>query len=74
MNEQLPWREPLARWPDDWRERWGRRANDLEDAGLHWIEAERQAWNETLDLKRQGPTAAKVAAVETTKTLFREVA
>lgn len=52
MSESLtPWRELLARWPDEWRERWGRRANALEDAGLHWIEAERQAWNEVIKLK-----------------------
>lgn len=75
MSESLtPWREPLARWPDECRERWGRRANDLEASGLHWVEAERQAWNETLALKRQGTAAATVAAVETTRNLWKEVA
>lgn len=48
----LPWRALLANWPDAWRERWGRRANALEDGGMPWVEAERQAWNETLREKR----------------------
>ncbi len=74
MNDKLPWREPLARWPDEWRERWGRRANDLEAAGVDWVEAEKLAWNETLAAKRQGTTVAEVAAVETTRRLWKEVA
>lgn len=76
MSESLtPWRELLAKWPDDWRERWGLRANQLEEQGADWIEAERQAMNETMILKRQAPT---VAAVErprtTTRTLWQETA
>jgi hypothetical protein len=47
---QSPYREALAGWADDWRERWGHRSNALEDAGLGWREAEIQAfvevWNE----------------------------
>lgn len=62
MSEHLPWRELLARWPDAWRERWGQRANQLEEQGLDWIEAERQAMNETMALKRQAETVAPVAA------------
>ncbi len=46
----LPYRTVLANWPDDWRERWGRRANDLEDSGLSWRDAEGRAfleiWNQ----------------------------
>ena len=42
----LPWREVLAGWPDAWREQWGRRANDLEDAGHAWRDAERIAFEE----------------------------
>jgi hypothetical protein len=46
----LPYRSVLAAWPDDWRERWGRRANDLEAAGLSWRDAEGRAflevWND----------------------------
>lgn len=38
----------LGLWPADWRERWGRRANDLEDEGLTWREAEVQAFGEVL--------------------------
>lgn len=74
-NAALGWRRKLEKWPDEWRERWGRRANQLEEQGLHWIEAERQAMNETMILKRQSTTVPPVAAaVETTKTLWREVA
>ena len=46
----LPYRSVLASWPDEWRERWGRRANDLEEAGLSWRDAEGRAflevWNQ----------------------------
>lgn len=73
-NPDLRWRPKLAKWPLEWRERWGLRANALEEQGLDWIEAERQAMNETMVLKRQAETVAPVAAVETTKRLWREVA
>lgn len=42
----LPYRLVLATWPIDWRERWGRRANDLEDSGLGWRDAEGRAFVE----------------------------
>ena len=43
----LPYRMVLANWPDDWRERWGRRANDLEEReGLSWRDAEGRAFVE----------------------------
>ena len=42
----LPYRKVVADWPDDWRERWGRRANDLEDSGLSWRDAEGRAFVE----------------------------
>lgn len=42
----LPHRIVLAAWPDEWRERWGRRANDLEEAGLSWRDAEGRAFVE----------------------------
>jgi hypothetical protein len=44
--DPLPWRRRLARWPDLWRQRWGLRANVLEDAGLDWRSAESQAFDE----------------------------
>lgn len=43
----LPYRQVLATWPDDWRERWGRRANQLEETGLSWRDAEGRAFVET---------------------------
>jgi hypothetical protein len=46
----LPYRLVLAKWPIEWRERWGRRANDLEEAGFSWRDAEGRAfvevWNQ----------------------------
>lgn len=51
-NDALPWRQRLATWPEGWREQWGRRANELEDSGVTWIEAERQAANETRAAKK----------------------
>ncbi len=47
-----PWRESLASWPDEWRAKWGRRANDLEQDGLPLDEAERQAFGEIAGHKR----------------------
>ena len=36
----------LAEWPVEWRARWGRRANELEDSGIPWPEHERRAFHE----------------------------
>jgi hypothetical protein len=55
------YRGVVAGWPDDWRERWGRRANELEDAGLSWRDAEAQAFVETWNQVRQGRRASTVA-------------
>ncbi|MFO0951984.1 MAG: hypothetical protein U0835_12690 [Isosphaeraceae bacterium] len=46
----LPYRSVLAVWPDEWRERWGRRANVLEEAGLSWRDAEGRAFLEVWNL------------------------
>jgi hypothetical protein len=52
------WRAAVARWPVDWRERWGRRANEVESAGATWIEAEWSAYGELApdlaDAERRG--------------------
>jgi len=40
------WRAVVARWPVEWRERWGRRANDLQDGGEPWDAAEWIAYGE----------------------------
>jgi hypothetical protein len=42
----LPYRMVLADWPVEWRERWGRRANALEEAGFSWRDAEGRAFVE----------------------------
>jgi hypothetical protein len=51
----------VAEWPIEWRERWGRRANALEEEhGLSWRDAETQAfvevWNQ---FRSQEPALAK---------------
>jgi hypothetical protein len=42
----LAYRAVIAGWSIESRERWGRRANELEDAGLAWRDAEAQAFVE----------------------------
>jgi hypothetical protein len=42
----LPYRVVVAGWPEPWRERWGRRANELEEDGLSWRDAEGRAFVE----------------------------
>jgi hypothetical protein len=42
----LEYRNVVAKWPVEWRERWGRRANGLEETGLSWRDAETQAFIE----------------------------
>ena len=52
------WRAVVARGPVEWRERWGRRANELQDRGEPWDAAEWIAFNETApdlaDAERRG--------------------
>ncbi len=55
------YRGVVAGWPEDWRERWGRRANALEEAGLSWRDAEAQAFVEVWNLVRQEQRAGVVA-------------
>jgi hypothetical protein len=43
---EVAYRSELARWPQRWRERWGRRANALEDQGMGWRAAELRAFAE----------------------------
>src|SRR5262245_54756473 len=40
------WREAIGLWPVEWRERWGRRANELQDHGRPWDVAEWIAFRE----------------------------
>ena len=40
------YRGVVANWPVEWRERWGRRANELQETGLSWRDAEAQAFVE----------------------------
>jgi hypothetical protein len=41
------WRRIVARWPVDWRRRWGARANELADGGEPWDRSEWLAFRET---------------------------
>src|SRR5262249_7883275 len=59
-TERSSYRTTLAGWPMEWRERWGRRANALEDQGLGWREAEARAFAEINDQR----LAAKRARIE----------
>ncbi len=52
------YRAVVAGWPDDWRERWGRRANELEEAGLAWRDAESQAFVEVWATVRKAPVVS----------------
>jgi hypothetical protein len=42
----LAYRSVIADWPIDWRGQWGQRANELEESGLSWRDAEAQAFVE----------------------------
>lgn len=44
--QPLAYRGVVAGWSLEHRELWGRRANELEDAGLSWRDAETQAFVE----------------------------
>jgi hypothetical protein len=58
----LAYRGVVANWPVEWRERWGVRANSLEEDGLSWRDAETQAFVEVWNQLRHQP-AAKPAEV-----------
>ncbi|HEX3451236.1 MAG TPA: hypothetical protein VHS97_23485 [Isosphaeraceae bacterium] len=52
----LAYRGVVAEWPVEWRERWGRRANALEESGLSWRDAEAQAFVEVWkEIRREQP-------------------
>jgi hypothetical protein len=54
----LAYRQVVADWPVEWRERWGRRANALEvENGLSWRDAETQAFVEVWNLFRSQDAA-----------------
>jgi hypothetical protein len=62
--EQIPYRAALANWPDEWRERWGRRANELQDEGLNWRDAEARAFVEVWNQRRVGKPAGPIGRDE----------
>jgi hypothetical protein len=62
----LAYRGVVAEWPVEWRERWGRRANALEESGLSWRDAEAQAfveiWSEVRAHQAKQSAAATIAS------------
>jgi hypothetical protein len=59
----LAYRGVVAEWPVEWRERWGRRANELEEKGLSWRDAEAQAFVEVwTEVRAQQSTNSTPAA------------
>jgi hypothetical protein len=62
----LAYRGVVANWPVEWRERWGRRANALEEGGLPWRDAETQAfvevWNQVRSRAPEPPGEAAAQA------------
>lgn len=57
----LAYRGVVAEWSLEDRERWGRRANELEDTGLSWRDAETQAFVEVWFRLHRSNTTADVA-------------
>ena len=53
----LAYRGVVAGWSVEWREQWGRRANELEESGLSWRDAETQAFVEVWKLHRPAEPA-----------------
>ncbi len=49
----LAYRSVVAGWPIEWRQQWGQRANELEETGLSWRDAETQAFVEVWHNYRQ---------------------
>jgi hypothetical protein len=64
----LAYRSVVADWPVEWREQWGHRANELEDTGLSWRDAEAQAFVEVWHRVRRENPAEPAAATTTTET------
>lgn len=59
VEQRRSYRQSLARWPIKWRERWGRRANALEDLGMSWREAEIRAFSEVSAERQQKAHAGR---------------
>lgn len=57
-----PWRAEVMKWPPPWRVHFGRLANDHQDAGLGWHEAEEKAYREMIELRANPrPLAGRMA-------------
>ena len=68
---EYSWRTEIATWTDEKREAWGWAANDYEDMGKPWMDAEQLAFEEirNRDLKSEEPSShvdvAREMATET---------
>lgn len=55
----LPWRPVVLSWPVPWRKLWGKKAGEMTEAGMSWIEAEKAAYEEVLQLRANPRTTAR---------------
>jgi hypothetical protein len=62
VEHPLAYRKVIANWSDEWRERWGHRANSLEDLGLSWRDAETQAFIEVLHEIKEGANSGRASS------------
>lgn len=60
----LAYRSVVAGWSLENREQWGRRANELEETGLGWRDAEAQAFVEVWHRVRRSDAPSKAAPAE----------
>jgi hypothetical protein len=67
----LAYRGVVAQWPVEWREQWGRRANEFEDSGLSWRDAETQAFVEVWKLRQQDQHEQPSANLAATSSALR---
>lgn len=51
-----PWRQYVAVWGDQQRQQWASKAEEYQDAGEHWQEAELKAFLDLCDPDMEGPS------------------
>lgn len=64
----LAYRTVVADWPIAWREQWGQRANELEETGLSWRDAETQAFVELWHRVQRESQAASPSSTDSVTT------
>ena len=57
-----PWRAEVERWPPPWRVKWGQLCDARQEAGMHWKQAEEEAYAEMVELRANPrPVAGRMA-------------